>query len=246
MAPLTARHPPPKPNMATLLLLADGRLPTGAHAHSGGVEAAVADGRIGGIAGLGAYLRGRLDTTGAVEAAFAIASRRWAAGSGEPQRADELDAELAARLPSPTLRRASRTQGRGLRRVASRCWPSGPLDTLGAVHADGPLLALVLGAAGAACGLGDEAVAVAARWAVITGPAWAAVRLLGLDPLAVAELLGELARQIDADSEAVAGDSRARLDVPGRGLRSLPASSGPLCELAAEAHATWEVRLFAS
>jgi urease accessory protein UreF len=31
---------------AALLLLADGRLPSGSHVHSGGIEAAVTDGRV--------------------------------------------------------------------------------------------------------------------------------------------------------------------------------------------------------
>jgi urease accessory protein len=34
------------PNLISLLLLADSRLPAGTHAHSGGLEAAVASGRV--------------------------------------------------------------------------------------------------------------------------------------------------------------------------------------------------------
>ncbi|MDP9388377.1 MAG: urease accessory protein UreF, partial [Actinomycetota bacterium] len=46
------------------LLLADGRFPAGGHAHSAGVEAAVADGRVGDVASLAAFARGRLWTAG--------------------------------------------------------------------------------------------------------------------------------------------------------------------------------------
>ncbi|MDP9074601.1 MAG: urease accessory protein, partial [Actinomycetota bacterium] len=42
------------------LLLADGRFPGGGHAHSGGLEAAVADGSVADLAGLEAFLIGRL------------------------------------------------------------------------------------------------------------------------------------------------------------------------------------------
>ncbi|TBL26634.1 urease accessory protein UreF, partial [Verrucosispora sp. SN26_14.1] len=49
-----------------LLLLADGRFPAGAHAHSSGLEAAVAAGRVTDLATLGEYLRGRLATAGLV------------------------------------------------------------------------------------------------------------------------------------------------------------------------------------
>ena len=54
-----------------------------------------------------AYLRGRLATVGCVDAALAVAA--WT------QTPDWLpvDAEAAARCPSPALRRVSRMQGRG-------------------------------------------------------------------------------------------------------------------------------------
>jgi urease accessory protein len=61
-------------SLATLLVLADGRLPAGGHAHSGGLEAAVAAGRVDGLESLGGFLRGRLATSGVVAAAFAAAA----------------------------------------------------------------------------------------------------------------------------------------------------------------------------
>ena len=45
-----------------LLLIADGRFPAGAHAHSSGLEAAVAAGRVTDLTTLAEYLRGRLAT----------------------------------------------------------------------------------------------------------------------------------------------------------------------------------------
>ena len=56
---------------ATLLLLADGRFPAGGHAHSGGLEAAVARSRVRDLASLRAFLDGRLATTGLVAGAAA-------------------------------------------------------------------------------------------------------------------------------------------------------------------------------
>src|SRR4029079_11277563 len=78
---------------AALLLLADSRFPTGAHAHSAGVEASAArrDGRGGG--GLECFLEGRLLTTAPVDAAFAAASSRADAPFAV------LDHELAIRTP---------------------------------------------------------------------------------------------------------------------------------------------------
>ncbi|MEU8110687.1 urease accessory UreF family protein [Micromonospora sp. NPDC048947] len=73
-----------------LLLLADGRFPAGAHAHSGGLEAAVAAGRVTDLASLEAFLAGRLATAGLVGAAFAAAAHRVAmpetVGSAHPAR----------------------------------------------------------------------------------------------------------------------------------------------------------------
>jgi len=61
-------------SLSTLLVLADGRLPSGAHAHSGGVEAALAAGRVHDLPTLESFLLGRTATTGVVSAAFAAAT----------------------------------------------------------------------------------------------------------------------------------------------------------------------------
>jgi urease accessory protein len=89
---------------ALVLLLADGRFPTGSQAHSGGLEAAAASGRVRDVATLERFLTGRLATTGAVAAAFTAA-----ACAGGPSA--RLDAELDARTPSPALRAVSRKLG---------------------------------------------------------------------------------------------------------------------------------------
>lgn len=231
---------------ATLLLLADGRLPTGGHAHSGGVEEAVNDGRIAGVDDLRRYLQGRLWTAGAVEAALAVAAwnladRGPAAPSAQESAWSRVDAEAAARVPSPALRRASRAQGRGLLRAARRLWPAPWLDDLAGIHPDGAMWAPALGASARAGGLEAGDAALVASQSAVTGPAWAAVRLLGLDPFSVASLLAELAADIDAVAAAASSPGAARID-----LAELPALSGPLTDVAAEVHASREVRLFAS
>jgi urease accessory protein len=72
----------------------------------------------------------------------------------------------------------------------------------------------------------------------VTGPASAAVRLLGLDPYAVHALLAELAPCDDRGRRADRGASI-------RSTRCRPRGA-PLLDIGAEVHATWEVRLFAS
>jgi urease accessory protein UreF len=59
---------------AAQLILADGRLPSGGYAHSAGLEQAIRQGWVTDIDGLRDFLRGRLHTTGLMNAAFAVAA----------------------------------------------------------------------------------------------------------------------------------------------------------------------------
>ncbi|GAB1693079.1 urease accessory protein UreF [Krasilnikovia sp. M28-CT-15] len=217
-------------SLATLLVLADGRLPAGGHAHSGGLEAAVAAGRVTDLAGLAGFLRGRLATAGVVGAGFAAAAcartDEWA----------ELDAGLDARTPSPALRRASRAQGRALLRAGRAIWPA-PHPSLAISAA--PHHPVALGLVAADAGLRPREAAAAAAHGTLTGSASAAVRLLGLDPYGVHALLADLAQACDR----IADDADARAGDP---VDALPAAGAPLLDIGAEFHATWEVRLFAS
>jgi urease accessory protein len=219
---------------ASLLLLADGRLPAGGHAHSGGLESAVGAGRVRDVPSLEAFLRGRLATAGLVAAAFAAAACHHATrddGAGWP----DLDPEYDARTPSPALRHASRAQGRALLRAGSAMWtvPAGP------THPDGPHHPVALGLVAAAAGLGAGEAALVAAYGSVSGPAGAAVRLLGLDPYPVHALLARLA----PDCDAVADRAAAYRD---NDPADLPAAGAVLLDIGAEDHATWEVRLFAS
>jgi urease accessory protein len=98
----------------------------------------------------------------------------------------------------------------------------------------GPHQPIVLGAATAAIGASPAQAAHVAAYGSVTGPASAAVRLLGLDPLGVHRVLADLAARIDAvAAEAVrAGDP--------------PAASAPALDLFAELHERADLRLFES
>ncbi|MET8042022.1 urease accessory UreF family protein [Micromonospora sp. NPDC005215] len=224
-----------------LLLLADGRFPAGAHAHSGGLEAAVAAGRVRDLASLEAFLAGRLATAGLVGAAFAAAAHRAAALAGPAVRSGalaRLDVELDARTASPTLRTISRRQGRALLRAGRAIWPDAPFGDLPATSC-GVHQPLVLGLLCAEAGLSRVETATIAAYGTLTGAASAGVRLLGLDPYQVQALLVGLADVCDGTA---ADAARAADDPPER----LPAAAAPLADIHAEIHATWEVRLFAS
>ncbi|MEZ7004853.1 urease accessory protein UreF [Streptomyces sp. AD55] len=244
-------------------MLADGRFPAGGHAHSGGLEAAVAAGRVRDTGGLEAFLRGRVATTGATTAAFAAAACAAfddgaerggddpaGAGDGPAKGGDRpagggrgriaaLDREFEARTPSPALRGTSRRLGRQMLRAARAVRPHPGLTALADALPGGWHQPVALGAAVRALGLGPGEAASAALHDAATGPATAAVRLLGLDPFAVHAVLARLAPELDRLAVRAAGEA----DTPaGR----LPSYGAPLLDIAAELHATWEVRLFAS
>ncbi|WP_127503156.1 urease accessory protein UreF [Actinoplanes solisilvae] len=213
-------------SLATLLVLADGRLPSGGHAHSGGLEPQVSAGRVRELDSVAEFLRGKLATTGLVAAAFA------AAACARPGNGAEFDQGIDVRTPSPALRKASRAQGRALLRAARAMW------TLPSAGRE-PHQPVALGIVASAAGLGALEAAVAAAHGTVSGAASAAVRLLGLDPYAVHGLLARLAPDCDRIAAAAAKTAGAPVD-------DLPAAGAPLLDIGAELHATWEVRLFAS
>ncbi|MEV0628405.1 urease accessory protein UreF [Nonomuraea wenchangensis] len=217
-----------------LLLLADSRLPAGGHAHSGGAERAIASGAVHDVPSLERFLRGRLHTAGVLAAALAAAARTAAADEGPGW--ELLDEEADARTASPAQRAASRTQGRLLLRVARRVWPAEALEEL-ARRTPSPHHPVALGVAAYAAGATAGEAALAAAYHAVSGPATAAVRLLGLDPVAVHALLAALGPDLAAVAE------RAH---PPCSWAELPACSAPALDLLAEQHARAEVRLFVS
>jgi urease accessory protein len=224
---------------SALLLLADSRFPAGAHAHSGGLESAAAAGRVRDTASLHEFLTGRLNSAALVAASFAAA----ACQCDDAATLETIDHEYDVRLLSPTLRLTSRRLGRQLLRTARNCWPVPRLNLL-APLAEGPHQPLALGVACAAAGLPAEDAALCSVQGTLSVPANAAVRLLGLNPHEVSGVLAKLAPA--ADRTAAKALTLARMAQLKNDFSMLPALGSPLLDLAAEQHATWEVRLFAS
>jgi urease accessory protein len=222
-------------------LLADARLPSGAHAHSGGVEQAVDDGVVTDLDSLAPFLLGRLHTSGRLGAAVAANACALAAGceAGHVAVWTQLDAEVTARVVAPALRATSRRQGRSLLNTGQRMVDGIGLRSVSQSAPEGPHLAVVQGALAAACGLAPSEAAVIAAYGTVATAASAALRLLGLDPVSVAAALADLAEEIDRiTAEATAS---ASADV-----RSLPAPASPMTDYLAERHGARRERLFAS
>ncbi|MEW2483992.1 urease accessory UreF family protein [Mycobacterium sp. NPDC049093] len=209
-------------SLATLLTLADSRLPTGGHVHSGGVEEAVTSGLLTDVATLRAYLVRRIRTNGVVAASLAVAVHTGALDAGA------ADAETDARTPAPAAREASRAQGRGLVRLARRVWPQQPWDTLGTR----PHLPVAAGAVGAAAALDPDQTALSVVYTTMTGSATAAQRLLALDPADVAALTFELSGLCD--------------EVAAEAATGLADLSDPLLDVLAQRHTERDRPLFVS
>jgi urease accessory protein len=215
---------------AGVLLLTDGRTPTGGLSHSGGVEEAVRAGIVTDEASLLELLEARLETAGLLAGGLAAAA---CVAANDPAALELLDVEADARMPSEAARAASRAQGRGLLRLARASWPH-PAYAPGGPVGERPHHSIVLGVAThAALGTPAEAASLAAL-ASISGPASAAVRLLGLDPIAVTGLLARLGPR----SEQIA--ERALL------ADDLPATGHPLFDVFAQRHAAHGNTLFTS
>jgi len=137
---------------------------------------------------------------------------------------------------------ASYAQGAALLRTAARAWPSpsvAALRTLRRVHHP-----LVLGVAAAAAGATPSDAGELAVHHLIGGACTAAVRLLGLDPLAVAAVAAEAGRRAEpVVADAVhAGVAAAAARDPAL----LPADGNPLFDVLAQLHRSTEATLFAS
>lgn len=217
--------------LSTLLALADSRLPTGGHVHSGGVEEAITSGLVADLVTLRAYLQRRICTQGLVTASIAAAVHRG-------MDIATAERETDARTPSPAARLASRAQGRGLIRLARRVWPdvraadTGAAGTLWQPVGAKPHLAVAFGTVGLASGMEPEQTCVTVVYTTMTSSATAAQRLLALDPGDVAALIFELSALCDATAAEAA-----------KGIADL---SDPLFDVLAQRHVERDRPLFAS
>jgi len=221
------------------LLLADSRFPSGSYAHSLGLEQAVNEG----LTDVPAFMAARLRLVAEADARFAVEASRAAAsasaGSGAPSPGSatalaRLDAEWAARCPSPVLREAARRLGAQLLRSAATVWPGDPIAAYRAASRLTPR-PIALGVVAAAGALADDDVALLALYDDAATVASAALKLLPLDPAVTARWLAELAPQLALSARAVAAD---------RG--PLPSPAAVALELSAPIHLEQRERLFAS
>lgn len=228
---------------ATLaMLLADSRLPAGAHVSSNGLEAGLRHGLA--AHEVADYMRTRMATVVRVEAGTAVIARHLAS-EGPPDddtvgreraaavldRLAALEAEWAARTPSAALREIAVALGAGLARIGQTIWPQ-----TAAVLRPRPLpRPIVLGVIAACAGIGADDLVRLVAYDDAQTVAAAVLKLEPTDPIRVTGwVLDACAEMEDSVSEL------SRLTRP----EALPASGAPLIEDWAEVQSVLPRRLF--
>ena len=176
-----------------LLQLADSAFPSGAFAHSGGLEAAWQCGEVPSLAALRRFARDALWQAGHGMLPLASAAHE------HPARVPELDARCHAFLTNAVASRASIVQGRALLATCARVWPGAPMRALEVSaralrghHA--PLAGAVLATLGVPLPRAQHLL----LYLSVRGVLSSAVRLGILGPYAAQRLQVECAADVDA------------------------------------------------
>ncbi|MTD15584.1 urease accessory protein UreF [Nakamurella sp. YIM 132087] len=213
------------------MLLADSRLPTGAHTQSGGLEPALLDGMP--ESAIDNLLRVRLATVTLVEAGTAVVARSMVLRGGT-EDLRRCDTAWRARTASAALRENATVLGRGYLRLLQGLWPDAPA-VIAASGVRNLCRAVVLGVAAAAGGLDAGRLARLIGYDDVQSVCAAALKLAPADPVAAARRVLALDEPID-EMACLVED----LEEP----EEIPAAAAPMIERWAEQHAVAERRLF--
>ncbi len=209
-----------------LLQLHDSQFPTGAFAHSNGLETYAQEGLD--ADGLRELLRSQLQLGwGRLDLAAWV--RAWL--DPDPAALDRLGAEMSAWKPVPGLRSSSLRMGARTAKLAARLWPE-MADLRGLAH---PHHAVVSGAVGRRFGLRRRDGVLAYAQATLTSSLNAATRCMPLSPERAQEIAVELAPTVVHAAERASDDPQASFW-----------SATPGADLAAHRQARLTTRLFQS
>jgi len=205
-----------------LMQLADSAVPVGSAAHSFGLETLAAEELLD-AGSLLSFLRGYLEETGTMEAAFCRAAHRLA-GAGW----NALNQQLSARKPAKESRAASLTLGRRFLQLFLAL--EAGQDPGGDAH-----YATAFGYAGRKLGVAQELTAACYLQQSVTGMVYACQRMMPLGQQQAARLLWDIKPAI---LEAVRASAAAEVETT--------TAFTPLVEIASMRHVDLGTRLFIS
>jgi urease accessory protein len=221
-----------------LLQFADGLFPSGAYAHSLGLETYVAAGAISGMEGVEAIVRAHLAGSAGPADTVAMANAIAAQQAGALAPCLLIDRHLDAFKPAAEARAASRQMGRQTLRIAADLLDQ-PLLSEFCAAARRDLTpghhAVAFGMVAGACEWPPLAAALAYLHATAVAMSGAALRLLPLGQLEGQRMLHRLA-------PLIARLAQEAIDRPLAEMMTF----APELEIAAMRHATLEARLFRS
>lgn len=216
------------------MLLADARLPTGAHTQSAGLEPALNAGMP--VSAVPEYIAGRLRSVTEVEAGAAVLARRESLSGAADLvgRLTGVHRAWLARTVSPALRDTSILLGRGYSRLLCALWPDSPVTAaLGALRA--PCRPVALGAAAALAVLSAGQLARLIGYDDAQTIAAAALKLCAMDPVDASRWVLQAAPEIELLADRVAAITSSA---------QIPALAAPQIEQWAQVHAGTTMRLF--
>ena len=221
------------------LLLADGRLPTGAHTQSAGLEPALNHGLA--PAQVPGYLVARLTTVTEVEAGAAVVARhRWSADPTVSAIAP-VDRAWRVRTASAALRDAADLLGLSYLRLAASVWTGLSALTVDRAASSGAspsghwCRAVVVGATAAEAGLDATQTARLIGFEDVQTVIAAALKLRPFDPTVAVAWSVAAGHEVEAMVTRVAGLT---------GVDDIGAYAAPQIEHWAELHTRTERRLF--
>ena len=193
-------------HLVSLLHLCDSLFPLGAFAHSDGLEAATASGRVATAADLASWLEATLAQPLRHLDGPAIARAWQAQREGHVDVLRAIDDEVHALRSSSTGREASRAMGARLISTWVRLHPAVRADL---AHLVPLTLPVAFGVVSASAGIGQEESVQGYLYTRLAATVSAAMRLISLGQHAGHQLLADTLATVPATARAIVDDDRS-------------------------------------